>query len=118
VSIEEQLTNDAPDFGKKPEQPRQPRQPNILGILGKKRLKKNLQEYQEHPLNFDRNLSTGKILRGIEGLVGSLDLAILDIFSGVAEKVTGKTPDEGLDKKRLSDVDGIVDEKKLEIKQH
>lgn len=44
-----------------------------------------LEEYENHALNFKNNKSIGKIIRGLEGLFGSLDLAIIDIIMGILE---------------------------------
>lgn len=43
--------------------------------------------YKSHPLNFDGTESTGQILKGIEGLLGSLDYAVVDILIGVIRKL-------------------------------
>ena len=48
---------------------------------------KNVIDYEAHPLNFDRQESTGRIIRGLEGITGNLDRAVVDIMVGVFQKV-------------------------------
>lgn len=38
--------------------------------------------YVDHPLNFSRSKGLAQILRGVTGLVGELDLAVVDIGIG------------------------------------
>jgi len=49
--------------------------------------KKKVEEYLNHPLNFDQEISTGRIIRGVEGIIGNLDRAMVDVILGVIEKV-------------------------------
>ncbi len=49
-----------------------------------------IEEYMEHPLNFDHKASTARILRGCTGICGNLDYAIIDIALGVIEKIKEK----------------------------
>lgn len=42
--------------------------------------------YQTHALNFDRSESTSKIIRGVEGIAGNLNKAIILIGIGLLEK--------------------------------
>ena len=46
-----------------------------------------IEEYVEHPLNFDRTKSTARILRGLTGICGELNYALIDIGLGVIEKI-------------------------------
>ena len=48
---------------------------------------KKVSEYGNHALNFDGKESTGKIIRGTEGLVGSLDRAIVEVVVGTIQKI-------------------------------
>ncbi len=61
------------------------------GLLGKiwnaKSPDKKVSEYGNHALNFDGKDSTGKIIRGTEGLVGSLDRAIVEVVVGTIQKI-------------------------------
>lgn len=50
----------------------------------------SIDNYIEHPLNFDGRKSTARILRGCTGLFGSLDYALVDITLGVIEKIKEK----------------------------
>lgn len=49
-----------------------------------------IEEYIDHPLNFDGEKSTARILRGLTGIAGELDYAIIDIGLGVIEKIKEK----------------------------
>jgi hypothetical protein len=47
----------------------------------------SVEDYMDEPLNFDKSKSTARILRGFTGLLGALNLAIIDIVIGMLEKV-------------------------------
>lgn len=49
-----------------------------------------IEEYQNHTLNFDKKKSTGRIIRGLEGLLGALNFAIIDLIMGLVEKAKEK----------------------------
>jgi len=42
--------------------------------------------YETHALNFDRSESTSKIIRGVEGIAGNLNKAVILIGIGLLEK--------------------------------
>lgn len=42
-------------------------------------------DYLEHPLNFNQSKGIARILRGLTGIMGNLNLAIIDIALGVLE---------------------------------
>jgi len=44
-----------------------------------------LLEYAEHPLNFNRSEGMARMIRGASGILGSLDLAILDLVIGLIQ---------------------------------
>lgn len=46
-----------------------------------------ISEYSVHPLNFDGKESTGRIIKGFEGILGNLNKAVVDIAIGVIQKV-------------------------------
>lgn len=46
-----------------------------------------IEDYLNHPLNFDNKKSTARILRGFSGMFGELNKALFDIALGVIEKV-------------------------------
>jgi len=50
---------------------------------------KPLEEYNTHALNYDGDDSTSRIIRGTEGIVGSLDKAVVDILVGIFQKASG-----------------------------
>jgi len=58
----------------------------FLNSLLKKSPDKAIEEYNNHPLNYDRRESTGRILRGLEGLFMDFNYAIVDILLGLLEK--------------------------------
>jgi hypothetical protein len=43
----------------------------------------SIDDYMEHPLNTKSESSIAQIIRGLTGLLGSLDLAIIDIVLGI-----------------------------------
>ena len=47
-------------------------------------------EYIEHPLNFNQSKSVARILRGLTGIMGNLNLAIIDVGLGVLELFKGE----------------------------
>ena len=49
---------------------------------------KTIAEYGAHPLNFDGSVSMGRIIRGTEGMLGSLNKAVIDIVVGVVQKIS------------------------------
>lgn len=57
-----------------------------------------IDDYMEHPLNFDHKKSTARILRGCTGICGNLDYAIIDIALGVIEKIKEKGSSENADR--------------------
>lgn len=42
----------------------------------------SVDDYVDHPLNFSESRGVAQVLRGASGLVGSLDLAVIDIVIG------------------------------------
>ena len=61
--------------------------PNWLKALGSDSPDKDISAYTTHPLNFDGQDSTGRIIRGCEGIIGNLNKSIIDIIVGVTQKV-------------------------------
>lgn len=55
----------------------------ILDILKSKTGEGSIEDYKDHPLNFNNNKYIGQILRGLTGILGALDLAIIDISMGI-----------------------------------
>lgn len=45
-----------------------------------------LESYLNHPVNFDGKLSTARIIRGLTGIAGTLDYALIDIALGCFER--------------------------------
>jgi len=62
--------------------------PNWLKALGSDSPDKEISAYTNHPLNFDGEDSTGRIIRGCEGIIGNLNKSIVDIAVGVIQKVS------------------------------
>lgn len=42
-------------------------------------------DYIEHPMNFNQSKGLARVLRGLTGIVGNLNLAIIDVVLGVLE---------------------------------
>lgn len=53
-----------------------------------------VEEYVDHPLNFDSRKSTARILRGLTGLCGELNYALIDIGLGIIEKMKERGSNE------------------------
>lgn len=47
-----------------------------------------VEDYLHSPLNFNNSLAVARIVRGLTGLLGNLDLAIIDIAIGIIEHLT------------------------------
>lgn len=50
--------------------------------------KKTPQQYADHALNWDNRESTGRIIKGIEGIVGNMDKAVVNLVIGVFQKIS------------------------------
>jgi hypothetical protein len=51
-----------------------------------------LEQYMDHPFNYNNSLAMARVLRGLTGFIGSLDLAIADIVLGALEFIKGRDP--------------------------
>jgi len=68
----EEITNNDSDFFSK-----------IKRIFLIKSVDKSLEEYENHALNVAKSESNARFLRGFEGFVDDLNLAIIDVFIGL-----------------------------------
>ena len=66
-----------------PRAPREDRQPDVWDLLKKPTGKGQIEDYLDHPLNVSRSAGLGQAIRGLSGLLGSLDYAVVDIVLGV-----------------------------------
>jgi len=56
----------------------------------------DITQYLEHPLNYHESVAMAKIIRGMTGLLGNLNLAIVDIFVGLLQYLfERRTVDQG-----------------------
>lgn len=55
----------------------------IFDMLKAKTGSGTIESYNLHPLNFNNSKSIGQIVRGLSGMFGSLDFALIDIFVGI-----------------------------------
>lgn len=53
-----------------------------LSLLKAKTGEGRIEDYIEHPMNFMQSRGLAQALRGMTGMLGSLDLAIIDIVMG------------------------------------
>lgn len=53
----------------------------------------SIEDYIEHPLNFDGSRGIAQILRGATGIAGSLNLAVIDIALGAIQVLKDKKQD-------------------------
>ena len=49
-------------------------------------------DYAEHPLNFNRSEGMARMIRGASGILGSLDLAIVDLVIGLIQVIMERRP--------------------------
>lgn len=61
---------------------------SITDVILAKSPEHSLDHYQDHPVDFDGEESTWRILRGLEGMLGSLNYALVDIAIGSYQKLT------------------------------
>ena len=80
-----------------PQQPRSQVQPpgkNILDILKGPTGPGAIDDYIDHPMNFNKSQEVAQLLRGFTGLAGDLKLAIIDIVFGIGRMIMrGRTSD-------------------------
>lgn len=55
-----------------------------------------IEDYLDHPLNFNKGKGMAQMIRGATGLLGSLDLAIIDIFVGLLQFTKEKKVAQGV----------------------
>lgn len=56
-----------------------------LGFMTAKTGEGSINDYIDHPLNFSHTNGMAQMIRGLTGLLGSLDLAIIDILVGLLQ---------------------------------
>ena len=54
----------------------------------------SIESHLEHPLNFNKSMAVARIIRGLSGFLGNLNLALVDIFIGVIELISEKNKKE------------------------
>lgn len=47
---------------------------------------KSVESFKTHALNWDGKESTARIIKGLEGLLGNLDKAVIDLLMGTIQK--------------------------------
>lgn len=62
-----------------------------LSVLKSRTGEGPVEEYINHPLNFNSSRAVARILRGATGLIGELDFALADIGFGVLEYMRGRS---------------------------
>lgn len=83
----EDLIDDEKDADDKKEESKSGTTIDLGKIFGADSPDKKVSEYRNHALNWDGKDSTGRIIRGTEGMLGGLDKAILDVIVGCIQKV-------------------------------
>ena len=90
--IEGQIEIDNMEFGQNdsipPETPNQTGEvlQQIIDFVKTPTGEGKIEDYTEHPLNYDNKESTAQILRGLTGLFGDLKLAVIDVGIGMFRK--------------------------------
>lgn len=49
-----------------------------------------IEGYIQHPLNFNESRPVARIIRGVTGLMGELDFALVDVMLGILEYMRGR----------------------------
>ena len=52
-------------------------------------------DYLNHPLNFSQSAGLGQLIRGLTGLLGALDYAVVDIILGIFRVLMERRKDAG-----------------------
>jgi hypothetical protein len=50
----------------------------------------SIESYLQSPLNFNESRAVARILRGLQGMVGNMDYAIVDISVGILDYMRGR----------------------------
>jgi hypothetical protein len=50
----------------------------------------SIDHYLDHPMNFNESRAVARMLRGASGLIGELDLAVIDIAVGAMDFMRGR----------------------------
>lgn len=66
-----------------------------FGFLMKKTGPGTVESYLDHPMNPKRSRGFARVLRGLTGIAGDLDLAIIDIVIGGFEMVMERRAENG-----------------------
>ncbi len=85
----DQIERDQKDFPDEMEEEEKrgfnlPQMPD-LSFLKAKTGSGSIEEYEQHPLNFRHSQGAAQMIRGFTGMLGDLDLAIIDISLGAFE---------------------------------
>lgn len=72
--VQEEIQEQSPSFN----------MPN-LEFLKAKTGEGSIEQYIDHPLNMSKSQGLARVIRGFTGLLGALDLAIIDIIVGILE---------------------------------
>lgn len=96
-SINEEINDDL--MGVKEEVPHVPQQhivekPSIVEMLKTPTGEGTIEEYLIHPLNFNESKGMARVLRGLTGFLGNINLAIADIIIGALD-VLKTSPKKG-----------------------
>jgi hypothetical protein len=62
-----------------------PRESQLKKILSAPTGSGSIEEYVDHPLNFNSSKGIAKVIRGLTGILGNLNLAVVDIVLGGLE---------------------------------
>jgi hypothetical protein len=87
LSIDQQIPTEKTDVGIEQEvQPEQSQGLNLdFSFLRAETGDGSIEDYLDHPMNFNKSSSVARMLRGATGLFGSLRLAVIDIVLGAFE---------------------------------
>ena len=85
MSIEDELEDEESEDE---EEVKVKKEPQWKKILFADTADKPIGNYRTHALNYDNKDSTGRIIRGFEGMIGNLDKAIIDVGVGIIQKIS------------------------------
>lgn len=60
-----------------------PERPDWMKYLTAKTGPDDIEDYLGHPMNYNKSKPVAQIIRGLTGIFGAMDLAVIDIASGL-----------------------------------
>ena len=84
-SILDEINETEPKINDATAEPIEPPKGIDISFLKAKTGTGSIGDYVDHPLNFNKSNGMAQMIRGATGLLGALDLAVIDIFVGLLQ---------------------------------